>query len=122
MNVTGSQDGQGAAARFNHPVGIATDRQGVLYVADSGNDLIRRISSLGEVTTLAGTPGVAGYLDGKGSTAQLFHPAFLVVDSHGTVFVSNDRDNFIRKISPEGRVTTWDFGKSIPKLGPDELL
>ncbi len=102
----GSTDGVGTAARFNFPTGIARDRAGNLYVADAGNDLIRKISPPGVVSTLAGQAGVAGARDGTGSAALFNSPAGLAVDAAGYVYVADSGSNEIRKISPAGQVQT----------------
>src|SRR4029077_13203616 len=62
----GSLDGAGAAARFSGPTGVAADHAGNLYVADTGNDTIRKFTTAGLVSTLAGLAGVAGSADGSG--------------------------------------------------------
>jgi hypothetical protein len=103
-NVRGSNDGTGAAARFNSPSGIATDSVGNIYVADMHNHTIRRISATGVVTTLAGTPGVAGSADGAGPAASFHWPTDLAVDGAGNVYVSDAAT--IRKVTPTGAVST----------------
>lgn len=120
----GVEDGQGAAARFNHPRGIAVDRQGIIYVADTDNHVIRRISPLGEVTTFAGAAAVSGTTDGNGTGALLDHPASIAVDSHGTLYVicAWNKDNIIRTISAQGRVSSWNVQKWIRPLDIDTLL
>ncbi len=62
--MTGTDDGMGAAARFSNPVGVAVDAAGNVYVGDSGNHTIRKITPAGIVTTLAGSPGKSGSTDG----------------------------------------------------------
>jgi sugar lactone lactonase YvrE len=102
--VFGSADGTGAAARFFVPLGLAIDTHGNLYVADSQNETIRKITSAGVVTTLAGMPGVAGSADGTGSAARFNTPAGVAVDPSGNVFVA---DFFgVRQVTAAGVVTT----------------
>ncbi|MEO6996083.1 MAG: FG-GAP-like repeat-containing protein, partial [Lacunisphaera sp.] len=112
-----SADGTGAAARFNNPYGVAVDASGQIYIADNGNFTIRKITPAGVVTTLAGSPGESGSVDGIGSAARFFDPVGLAVDNAGNVFVV-DNDT-VRKITPAGVVTTiagaagvsgWDDG------------
>lgn len=103
---SGATDGPGNKARFKSPQGIALDRNGTIYVADSGNQTIRRISPDGLVSTLAGKPGRRGTADGRGTSARFDHPISIAVDSTGTVYVTNGQDSLIRKISPEGVVST----------------
>jgi len=101
----GSSNGVGIAASFNTPTGIAVDRFGYVYVADFENNMIRKITPNGLVTTLAGDT-IPGYSDGSGLNARFFHPAGVAVDDTGNVYVADADNNMIRKITPEGFVTT----------------
>ena len=87
--VPGSADGAGTAARFNHPGGIAADSSGNLYVADTDNHTIRKIASSGVVTTMAGSPGISGSLDGTGTSARFYGPSGIATDDRGTVYISD---------------------------------
>jgi sugar lactone lactonase YvrE len=104
--VTGSADGAGPSAQFGSPTGVALDANGNLYVTDSTNNTIRKVTPSGVVTTIAGTAGVAGSLDGTGSSAQFDSPWGIAIDASGNLYVSDSGDNLIRKITPGGVVTT----------------
>jgi len=104
--VSGADNGTGAAASFNGPHAIAADRQGNLYVADTANHLIRKITPMAEVSTFAGLAGVMGTNDGIGSAARFYQPEGVCVDAKGNVFVSEIGNQTIRKITPAGVVTT----------------
>jgi len=102
----GSLDGLGTAAQFNYPSGVATDCYGNIYVADTANQTIRKITAQGSVTTFAGMVRNVGSADGLGANARFNGPDGIAVDPAGIIYVA-DRDNStIRKISPEGLVTT----------------
>jgi hypothetical protein len=104
--TAGHADGAGATASFDQPTGIAIDSGGNLYVADSANDTIRKVTSSGTVTTLAGSPKVAGSTDGTGSAALFNSPRSVAVDGNGNVYVADAGNSLIRKITPAGVVTT----------------
>ncbi len=104
--AAGSADGTGPAARFNQPGGIAVDGSGTLYVADTGNATIRRITAGGAVTTLAGSPSVRGSADGTGASASFSSPTGMAVDAAGTVFVADTFNATIRRVTAAGAVTT----------------
>jgi sugar lactone lactonase YvrE len=104
--VTGSADATGAAARFGSPFGIATDGAGNVYVADTQNSTIRKITPAGDVTTLAGTAGVTGSTDATGAGALFNRPSGIATDSAGNVYVADTFNHTIRKITPEGVVST----------------
>ncbi len=104
--LAGFANGQGTIALFNSPSGIAVDGGGNIYVADSGNATIRKITANGAVTTFAGTPGIIGHQDGIGASAQFGFPDGVAVDGSGNVYVSDSEFNTIRKITPAGVVTT----------------
>jgi sugar lactone lactonase YvrE len=104
--TSGSSDGIGTIARFSRPYGVATDRAGNVYVADRGNNMIRKITSSGNVSTLAGSTGTYGSVDGTGAAAQFDIPYSVATDSAGNVYVAERGDSIIRKITPGGVVTT----------------
>lgn len=91
-------------ARFNRPMGLAMDAAGNMYVADSANFTVRRIARGGAVTTLAGMPGVRGSSDGSGAAARFSLLTGIAVDGGGNVYVADD--SAIRRITPDGSVTT----------------
>ena len=102
----GTADATGSAARFYIPAGVSVDRAGNVFVADFGNHTIRKVTSAGVVTTLAGLAGSFGITDGTGSAARFYYPWSVSVDTFGNVFVA-DRDNHtIRKVTSAGVVTT----------------
>jgi sugar lactone lactonase YvrE len=105
----GFADGEGTAARLNTPSGLALDGVGNLYVADTGNHAIRKITPLGMVSTVAGT-GVAGLRDGAGTQAQFNGPIGVAVDAHGNVYVADTYNDRIRKIDAQGQVSTLAGG------------
>lgn len=145
--ASGTADGQGTAARFSAPVGVAVDSHGNVYVTDRGNNSIRKISASGYVTTLASTGFAAPYgiavdkldnvyvtdhdnneikkidaagivtvlagsttqgkADGNGSAASFFNPSGIAIDQYGVIYVSDQSNNLIRKITENGDVTTF---------------
>jgi sugar lactone lactonase YvrE len=104
--TAGFTDGPGSSAQFNAPIGVAVDASSNVYVADYNNHKIRKIATDGTVTTLAGS-GVAGSVDGIGGSAQFNYPIGIAVDASGTIYVTDQGNNKIRKIAPDGTVTTW---------------
>ncbi len=104
--LAGFADGKGREATFTHPGGVAVDSSGNVYVADTENQLIRKITADGVVSTLAGSAGVTGESNGTGTAASFNHPTGVAVDSSGNVYVADSNNNRIRKITPTGVVTT----------------
>lgn len=104
--VYGSTDGIGSVARFDSPTGVAATAAGTVYVADSSNSTIRKITPTGRVTTFAGLAGFWDSTDGAGSAARFSGPAAVAVDNAGTVYVADKYNYTIRKITPAGVVTT----------------
>ncbi|MCX6878552.1 MAG: hypothetical protein NTW21_32770, partial [Verrucomicrobia bacterium] len=102
----GSADGAVGSARFNQPRDVAVDGSGTLYVADMRNCTIRKITTAGVVSTLAGSPGEAGSTDGLGAAARFNNPFGLAVDGNGTVYVADTYNCTIRKVTPDGVVST----------------
>lgn len=103
----GSADGTGAAARFAAPYGVAVDGSGSIYVADTVNHTIRKITPVGVVSTLAGTAGSSGSADGIGSAVRFDSPQAVAVDGSGNVYVADTNNHTIRKITPAGAVSTF---------------
>jgi hypothetical protein len=106
VDAYGSSDGTGAAARFYEPQGVAVDVAGNVFVADHGNNTIRKITPSGVVTTFAGTAGSSGSADGTGAAARFNGPQGVAVDVAGNVFVADSGNHTIRKVAPSGVVTT----------------
>jgi serine/threonine protein kinase len=104
--VPGSADGAANAARFQSPGGIAVDAAGNVYIADTGNNTIRKIGRDGSVSTLAGLAGQPGRFDGSGSAARFLAPLGIAVDQRGNVYVAEFANDTIRKITPDGMVST----------------
>jgi hypothetical protein len=107
----GVADGTGSAARFYEPQGLAVDNSGTVYVADTWNHTIRKITAVGAVSTLAGVPGSYGSSDGTGSnvgtnTARFNCPAAVAVDSAGNVYVADYFNHAIRRVTAAGVVST----------------
>ena len=103
---SGNADRKGTDARFGYPAGVAVDVAGNVYVADSDNHTIRKITADGMVSTFAGKPGVRGAIDGPGTDARFNTPYGVAVDATGNVYVTDKFNNLIRKISPAGVTTT----------------
>ena len=104
MNFTGDQ-GQASLATLHLPMGVATDGFGNVYIADSFNYRVRRVDPLGTITTYAGRSGAAGD-GGQARDAVLSNPASVVVDASGNVYISDTRNNCVRRIAPNGIITT----------------
>ncbi len=104
--IPGFSDGISSAALFRSPKGICRDAAGNLYVADTGNEVIRKIAVDGSVSTLAGTVGVGGYNDGPAAQAIFNSPFGIAVNSSGTLFVADRNNHVIRSLSTAQVVTT----------------
>ena len=111
--TAGFRDGAGQQAQFNGPMGVALDKAGNVYVADTYNDRIRRIGLDGAVTTIAGS-GVAGTLDGPAAAAMFDTPTGIAVDAKGVVYVADTRVGAIRKLGLDAMVTT--LAQSVPDV------
>ena len=103
-NRRGSDDGTLADATFNRPKDIVLDDNGTMYVLDNGNYLIRKISSSGIVSTVAGSTN--GFADGTGSNAQFSFSPHITLDHQGNLYVTDNANRRVRKINSAGEVTT----------------
>jgi sugar lactone lactonase YvrE len=101
----GSADGTGSVAQFNFPYSATLDSAGNLYVADTSNDTIRKVTPAGEVRTLAGLAGISGTNNGTGSAARFNNPLGVAVDGAGNLYVADQRNQTIRQLTPVG--TNW---------------
>ena len=106
LGVSGSADGTGTAARFLFPSGVAVDSAFNVYVADTGNSTIRKVTRGGVVTTLAGSAGHTGSDDATGAAARFNWPSAIAVDFSGNLYVADTDNHTIRQITPSGQVTT----------------
>jgi hypothetical protein len=93
---SGGADGTGSEARFNNPTDVAVDVGGNVYVADDGNNTIRRITTNGAVLTVAGVAGSSGSVDGTGNTVRFNGPYAIAVDNNTNVYVADSANNTIR--------------------------
>lgn len=101
----GLVDGNLATARFKRPYGVRLDKAGVLWICDTENGVIRKLSTDGQVTTFAGS--TPGYADGKLRDAKFYMPSYLNFDESGNIFIADKHNYCIRKITPDGMVTTF---------------
>lgn len=111
---SGSEDSTGTDARFYEPNALAVDAAGNVYVADTGNHTVRKITPAGVVTTLAGTATAYGHADGSGAAARFNYPKGLTVDAAGNVIVADSWNFVLRKITPGGAVTTVAGTPGVP--------
>jgi sugar lactone lactonase YvrE len=103
--TAGSAEGVGTAAQFKSPRAVAVDATGNVFVADGLNHKIRKITPAGEVSTLAGS-GAYGFADGDGINAKFYFPKGIALDASGNLYVADDINHRIRKITPTGTVST----------------
>ncbi|MCS7460131.1 stalk domain-containing protein [Paenibacillus doosanensis] len=115
-------DGTALRSAFQQPAGLAADAAGNIYVADSGNNAIRKIDPAGSVTTLAGN-GLTGDKDGKGTEATFNHPKDVAVAPDGTVYVADSLNHAIRRIAKDGQVTTLTADSKRPvEVTPGQVV
>jgi sugar lactone lactonase YvrE len=101
----GLVDGNLATARFKAPYGVKLDQMGTLWICDTENGVIRKVSREGQVSTFAGS--TPGYADGKLLEAKFYMPSYLNFDIKGNVFIADKHNHCIRKITADGMVTTF---------------
>ena len=112
----GSQNGTGTGAQFNSPTGVAVDGANNVYVADTGNQLIRKITPAGVVTTVAGLANTLGTTDGLGTAARFYNPTGIAVDPAGNLYVGDLGSSAIRYITIDGQVRTLNSAMVAPGL------
>ena len=106
-NSIPASDGTGSQAGFGGPVGLTLDTDGNVYVADGNGQIIRKVTPAGVVTTIAGNRAVSGNANGVGTSATFNMPWGIRMDGQGNLYVSDANNNNIRKITPDGTVSTW---------------
>ena len=112
-NGTGSNDGQGASATFNTPLGVVIDTTGNAYVCDSSNHTIRKVTVSGVTSIYAGAAGSSGSADGT-SAARFNSPRAIAIDSNNNLYVADYSNNSIRKIAPSGTPSTTSTLFTVP--------
>jgi sugar lactone lactonase YvrE len=123
--IPGNANGVGSAARFLWPNGVSVDEGGTVYVADTYNNTIRKITPARSVSTLAGAAGIAGFADGVAGAARFSQPGAVAVDSNGVLYVADGGNNSIRRITPGGVVGTlagWTNAGYADGVGTNALL
>ncbi len=110
FQIVGHADGIGAAATFSNPSGIVADGHGNLYVSDTYNFTIRKVTTAGVVTTFAGTAGTNGFTDGTGAAAKFYYAQGITIDGSGNLYVGDTDNEAIRKITTPGAVVTTFAG------------
>lgn len=113
----GATNGSRTAARFNKPTGLAMDGDGNLFIADTGNHLIRKVDTTGNVTTFAGVANVSGLADGAAAQSLFNAPEALALDSARNLYVADTGNGAIRKITPVGVVSTLAIVGNVPVIG-----
>lgn len=103
--TAGYRDGISSEARFDTPADLVADTQGNLFVCELNNHTVRKVTPAGAVSTLVGN-GIPGQADGPGPEARLNSPAGLAIDSTGHLYVADWGNHRIRKVTPDGHVTT----------------
>ena len=119
--VPGSADGTGVLASFKSPEGVTTDALGNIFVADSGNNMIRKVTPAGVVTTFAGALS-GGSTDATGTAASFRIPTGMATDSGGNMYLADTGNNMIRKITPAGVVTTFAGSGSRPAMRAGSVM
>jgi sugar lactone lactonase YvrE len=117
--IAGWINATGTSARFNNPNGVAVDSNGNIFVSDFNNQSIRKIAPGGAVTTFAGT-GTLGSTDGVGAGARFYNPAAIAIDTSDNLYVADQTNSTVRKITPAAAVTTvlGVVGQKAVSLGP----
>lgn len=112
----GTQNGPRTFARLNRPTGLTMDGDGNLYIADTGSHTIRKVDIIGNVSTLAGIPGMKGHMDGGPGAALFNEPEGVTVDSARNVYVADTGNGLIRRITPTGVVSTVMILGNVPSI------
>ena len=112
-------NGDGNVAKWRHPVGLVMDSAGNLYVGEWDNCCIRKVTQAGVTSTFSGMCTVCGFADGSASTAKFDHPGLMTIDKNDIIYVAGHNDGRIRKVLPDGSVTTFAGGSTMNNIdGP----
>jgi len=117
-SVSGSASGPRLDARFGKISDLVVDSFGQIYVADDGQSVLRRIAPVGTVTVVAGEPGQPGLSEGSGNQARFASLTSLALDSSGNIYIADELNHRIRKVTPAGVVSTYAGGAQGYSDGP----